>query len=186
VFAEISVEVQPADVADVEIDTEQVEGSLSREYVAAARKALGHCLKTGALAGYPMTQTRVSVTAAREHAFDSNADAFEFAATQAFRAATAKATIDLLEPIMALEVVVPVDHVGDVMGDINSRRGQIVGMDSQGSTQVVRADVPLREMFGFSTDLRSKSQGRATYTMQFTRFDPMPKAMGEALSRKRI
>ena len=131
-----------------------------------------------------MAGATVTVLGAREHEFDSNSVAFELAAAQAFKHAAAQATLQLLEPIMALEVVVPVDYVGDVIGDLNSRRGQITGMDSRGTTQVVRGDVPLREMFGFATDLRSKSQGRATYTMQFTRFDPLPKAMGEALTNQ--
>ena len=184
VFAEVSVELAAAAAGETTVNVDPVEGSLSREYVAAIRRSLEGCISGGAVAGYPLTTSQVTVTNAREHAFDSNPVAFELAASQAFRAAAANAKIELLEPIMALEVVVPVDHVGDVIGDLNSRRGQVTGMDSQGSTQVVRADVPLREMFGFATDLRSKSQGRATYTMQFTRFDPMPKAMGEALGSR--
>ncbi len=184
VFAEVTVEVAPAVGADVAIDVTAVENTISREYVTATHNALSRCVTTGALAGYPMAGATVTVLTAREHEFDSNSVAFELAAAQAFKHAAMQATLQLLEPIMALEVVVPVDYVGDVIGDLNSRRGRVTGMDSRGTTQVVRADVPLREMFGFATDLRSKSQGRATYTMQFTRFDPLPKAMGEALTNQ--
>ena len=182
IFAEIAVTIEPAEPGTAAVDTSNIEGKISREYIAATNETLQKCINAGVIAGYPMTGLRVQVTDAKEHSIDSNVVAFELAAALAFRGAATQAGLRLLEPIMALEVVVPIDFVGDVMGDINSRRGQVTGMDSRGTTQVIRADVPLREMFGFATDLRSKSQGRATYTMQLTRFDPLPKSIGTEMT----
>ena len=139
-------------------------------------------MESGVLAGYPVVDVKATVIYGSYHEVDSSEIAFKIAGSMAFKGAMAKANPVILEPIMSLEVVTPEEFMGDVISDINRRRGRITGQEPRGNTQVIAAQVPLAEMFGYATDLRSRSQGRATFTMQFSHYEPVPKGIGpEAL-----
>ena len=133
------------------------------------------------LAGYPMVDVRATLTDGSFHDVDSSEMAFKIAGSMAFKEASRKAKPVLLEPIMAVEVVTPEDYLGDVMGDLSSRRGRLGGSTQRGNSQVIEAQVPLSEMFGYATDLRSRTQGRATYTMQFDSYQQMPASVQEEI-----
>ena len=139
---------------------------------------------TGVLAGFPTVDVKASLVDGSAHDVDSSEMAFKIAGTMGFREAARKAKPVLLEPIMAVEVVTPEEYMGDVMGDLSSRRGRVGGMEQRGNSQVVRAQVPLSEMFGYSTDLRSRTQGRATYTMQFESYQQMPASIQEEIVKR--
>ncbi len=141
-------------------------------------------LESGVLAGYGMVDVKVSLVDGQYHDVDSSEMAFKIAGQAGFKEAAAKAGAVLLEPIMAVEVVTPDEYLGDVVGDLNRRRGRIEGMDANGSVQQVRAQVPLSEMFGYSTDLRSATQGRATYTMQFAEYAQVPEAIASEIVKR--
>jgi elongation factor G len=138
-------------------------------------------MTAGVLAGYPTVDVRASLVDGQYHDVDSSEMAFKIAGQMAFKKAAEMARPVLLEPIMAVEVVTPEDYMGDVMGDLSSRRGRIEGMEARGNTQVIKAQIPLSEMFGYATDLRSRTQGRATYTMQFDSYQPTPAFVQEAI-----
>jgi elongation factor G len=133
------------------------------------------------LAGYPTVDVRATLTDGKYHDVDSSEMAFKIAGTMAFKEAARKAKPCLLEPIMNVEVSTPDDYMGDVMGDLSSRRGKLGGMEQKGNSQIIRAQVPLSEMFGYATDLRSRTQGRATYTMQFDSYQQMPSNVQEEI-----
>jgi len=157
-------------------------GVIPREYIPAIEKGVKEAMESGVLAGYPVVDLKATVTFGSYHEVDSSEMAFKIAGSMAFKEAMAKASPVILEPIMSLEVVTPDDFIGDVISDINRRRGRIGGQEPRGNTQVIAASVPLAEMFGYATDLRSRSQGRATFTMQFSHYEPVPKGIGtEAL-----
>jgi elongation factor G len=157
-------------------------GVIPREYMPAIEKGIKEAMESGILAGYPVVDLRAVVTYGSYHEVDSSEMAFKIAGSMAFKEAMAKASPIILEPIMSLEVVTPEEFMGDVISDINRRRGRIVGQEPRGNTQVISAVAPLAEMFGYATDLRSRSQGRATFTMQFLHYEPVPKGIGpEAL-----
>ncbi|MGH2810862.1 MAG: elongation factor G, partial [Actinomycetota bacterium] len=141
-------------------------------------------MASGVLAGYPLVDVRVTLFDGSYHEVDSSEIAFKITGSMAIKEATRKASPVLLEPIMDVEVVMPAEFMGEVMGDLNSRRGRIEKMDHRGDTQVVRALVPLAQMFGYSTDLRSNTQGRATYTMQFHSYQEVPKSLAEEVVKK--
>jgi elongation factor G len=141
-------------------------------------------LSAGELAGFPMVDVRARLLDGSFHDVDSSEMAFKIAGTMAFKEAARAAKPVLLEPIMAVEVVTPEDYMGDVMGDLSSRRGRIGSMEARGNTQVVNATVPLSEMFGYSTDLRSRTQGRATYTMQFSEYQQVPEAIAQEIVKR--
>ena len=136
------------------------------------------------IANYPMVDVKVAAVDGSYHEVDSNEMAFKIAASQTTKAALRKANPQLLEPLMEVEVTTPDDFLGDVMGDLNSRRGQVEGMEPRGNAQVVKAKVPLAEMFGYATDLRSMTQGRATYSMQFSHYQPVPRDIGTGITAK--
>ena len=136
------------------------------------------------LAGYPTVDVKARLVDGQYHDVDSSEMAFKIAGQMAFRKAAEAAKPVLLEPIMAVEVVTPEEYMGDVMGDLSSRRGRIEGMEARGNTQVVRAQVPLSEMFGYSTDLRSRTQGRATYTMQFDAYQQVPESIATDIIKR--
>jgi elongation factor G len=139
-------------------------------------------MESGVLAGYPVVDLAAAVIFGSYHEVDSSEMAFKIAASMCFKEAMSKAQPIILEPIMSLEVVTPDDFIGDVISDINRRRGRIGGQEPRGNTQVINAHVPLSETFGYATDLRSRSQGRATFTMQFSHYEAVPKGVGpEAL-----
>ncbi len=159
-------------------------GVIPREYIPAIEKGVKEALESGTLAGYPVVDIKVSVTFGSYHEVDSSEMAFKIAASMAFKEATAKASPVVLEPIMSLEVVTPEDFMGDVISDINRRRGRISGQEPRGNAQVISAHAPLAEMFGYATDLRSRTQGRATFTMQFSHYEPVPKGVGPETLRQ--
>ena len=144
----------------------------------AIEKGIKEALDSGILAGYPIVDVKATVTFGSYHEVDSSEMAFKIAGSMCFKEATAKADPVILEPIMSLEVVTPEDFMGDVIGDISRRRGRINGQEPRGNTQVIAGVVPLAEMFGYATDLRSRTQGRATFTMQFSHYEPVPKGVG--------
>jgi elongation factor G len=161
-------------------------GTVPREYIPAVEKGVREATESGALAGYPMVDVKVTLLDGSYHEVDSSEIAFKIAGSLAFKDAVSKANPVLLEPIMAVEVVVPEEFMGEVIGDISSRRGKVLGMNSRPAAQVIEARVPLAEMFGYATDLRSMTQGRATYTMQFSHYEPVPTAISEEISAKAV
>ncbi len=156
-------------------------GSVPREYIPAVEKGVREALEGGVLAGYPLVDLKVSLKDGSYHDVDSSEMAFKIAGSMAVKEAARKADPVLLEPVMGVEVVSPEEHMGDVIGDLSSRRGQVQGTEMRAGAQVITAKVPLKEMFGYSTDLRSATQGRATYTMQFSHYDPVPQAISEEI-----
>jgi elongation factor G len=159
-------------------------GVIPREYIPAVEKGIVEALTTGVLAGYPVVDVRARLTFGSYHDVDSSEMAFKIAGSMAFREALGKASPVLLEPMMSLEVVTPEDFMGDVISDINRRRGRIVGQEPRGNTQVISGTVPLAEMFGYATDVRSRTQGRATFTMQFSHYEAVPKGVGPEQARQ--
>jgi len=158
-----------------------VGGAVPKEYISAVEAGLAESMETGVLAGYPMEDIKIQLIDGSYHEVDSSEMAFKIAASMAFRDAAKKAHAVLLEPVEDVEVVVPEEYMGDVMGDLNSRRGHIVGMEPRAGAQVIRATVPLAQMFGYATDVRSMTQGRATYTMQFSHYAEVPSAIAEEI-----
>jgi elongation factor G len=159
-------------------------GSIPREYIPAVEKGVREAGEGGPLAGYPLVDLKVTLLDGSYHDVDSSEIAFKIAASMAFKEAVSKADPVLLEPIMDVEVVVPEVFMGEVIGDISSRRGKVVRMDSRPAAQLINARIPLAEMFGYATDLRSMTQGRATYTMQFSHYEPVPTTISEEISAK--
>ena len=159
-------------------------GRVPREYIQPTNQGIQAALDNGVLAGYPTVDVRVKLVDGQYHDVDSSEMAFKIAGQMAFKKAAEMARPVLLEPIMAVEVVTPDEYMGDVMGDLSSRRGRIEGMEARGNTQVVRSQVPLSEMFGYSTDLRSRTQGRATYTMQFHSYQQVPEVIAQEIVKR--
>jgi elongation factor G len=161
-----------------------VGGVIPREYIKPASEGMREAMENGVLAGYPMVDVKVQLIFGSYHEVDSSEIAFKVAGSIAFKEAARKANPVLLEPMMDVEVVTPGDYMGDVMGDLSSRRGKIQGMEQRGDAQVIKAIVPLSEMFGYSTTLRSATQGRAVYTMQFAHYEEVPKSKAEEIVAK--
>ena len=154
-------------------------GAIPREYIKSVEDGIRDAMTTGVLAGYPIEDVIVSLYDGSYHDVDSSEMAFKVAGSMAFREAARKGGAELLEPVMKVEVVVPEEYMGDIISDLNSRRGRVRSMDARGGTQIVNARVPLAEMFGYATDLRSRTQGRATYSMHFDRYEQVPQAVSE-------
>jgi len=165
-------------------ENKTVGGSVPKEYINAVQKGVEDSLDSGGLAGYPVVDVKVTLVDGSYHDVDSNEMAFKVAASMGFKEAMRKAAPKILEPMMSVEVVTPEAFAGDVMGNLSSRRGHIEGMDPRGNAQVIRAKVPLSEMFGYSTDLRSRTQGRAVYTMQFRAYEQVPKSVADEIVAK--
>jgi elongation factor G len=161
-----------------------VGGAIPREYIPSVEKGIREALETGVLAGYPMVDLKVTLLDGSYHDVDSSEMAFKVAGSMAFKEAARKASPVLLEPIMDVEVVTPDEYLGDIMGDLSSRRGKVGGIMQRSDAQVIGASVPLSEMFGYSTQLRSMSQGRAVYTMQFSHYQEVPKSKAEEIISK--
>jgi elongation factor G len=178
-FADIYVRVSPADagVTGVQFVDQIKGGTIPREYIPSVEKGFKEALKNGPLAGFAMESIKVELFDGSFHAVDSDQLSFEIAARQAYKAACSKAKPILLEPIMAIEVVTPEEYMGDVIGDFNRRRGQVEGMEARMGARVIKAKVPLSEMFGYVTVLRSLSSGRATSTMEFSHYQETPKGI---------
>lgn len=162
-----------------------VGGVIPKEYISAIDKGIKGQMENGVLAGYPVVDVRATVFDGSYHDVDSNEMAFKIAGSMAFREGAAKADIALLEPIMAVEVVTPEEYMGDVVGDLSRRRGIIQAMDAGPSGKIIKAEVPLGEMFGYATDVRSMSQGRATYTMEFSKYSEAPSSVVESIVKKK-
>ncbi|MBL7918222.1 MAG: elongation factor G, partial [Bacteroidia bacterium] len=180
-FADIKFTVGPLDAdwdtaknGDLQFVNEITGGNIPREFIPAVEKGFRTSLANGVLAGYPVVGLKVNLTDGSYHAVDSDSLSFEIAARTAFREAVPKCKPVLLEPIMKVEVLTPEQNMGDVVGDLNRRRGQIEGMDSKGNSQVIKAKVPLSEMFGYVTQLRTLTSGRATSTMEFSHYSEAP------------
>jgi elongation factor G len=161
-------------------------GVVPREYIPAVEKGVREAMDTGVLAGYPMVDVKVALIDGSYHEVDSSEIAFKIAASMAFKEACRQASPVLLEPIMEVEVVTPDEFMGDVIGNLNARRGKVQGMESRSGAQVIAAKVPLKEMFGYATDLRSMTQGRATYTMQFSHYEAAPQTISEEITAKAV
>ena len=161
-----------------------VGGAVPKEYIPAVDKGIQEQLQNGVIAGYPVVDVKVTLFDGSFHEVDSSEMAFKIAGSQCFKQGAQRAKPVLLEPIMAVEVVTPEDYMGDVMGDLSRRRGMLQGMDESPAGRVIRAEVPLAEMFGYSTDLRSATQGRATYTMEFSKYSEAPANIAEAIIKK--
>src|SRR4051812_30080348 len=184
-YAKISLRFEPAKPGEgYEFESEVVGGSVPKEFVPGVVKGLNSARDSGVLAGFPMIDFRAFLTDGDSHDVDSSVLAFEIAARAAFREGIPKCAPKLLEPVMAVEVVTPDDYMGDVIGDLNSRRGQVTGMDSRGNAQVITAMVPLANMFGYVNTLRSMSQGRAQYSMEFDHYEQVPQAVADEVRAK--
>ncbi len=168
-----------------EFENKIVGGAIPKEYIPAIEKGVTEAMENGIIAGYPVVDFKVTVFDGSFHEVDSNEMAFKIAASMAFKDGMKQASPVLLEPIMKVEVVTPDEYMGDVMGDLSSRRGRIEGMNVQGNAQVINAMVPLKQMFGYSTELRSITQGRATYTMQFDHYEEVPANIAEEIIKSR-
>ena len=158
-----------------------VGGKIPKEFIPAVNAGIQEAMGSGILAGYPVVDVRVELIDGSYHDVDSSERAFKIAGSMAFKEALKRAKPKLLEPVMAVEVTTPEDYVGDVMGNLNSRRGHIESMNPVGNAQVVTASVPLSQMFGYATDLRSMTQGRANFTMQFDRYEEVPQSVASEI-----
>ena len=184
-FGEVKVKVTPGERgAGIEFIDSVKGGNIPREYIPSVEKGMRETAETGALIGFPIVDFSIELLDGKYHDVDSSALAFEIAGRGAMREAAQKAGIKILEPIMKVEVVTPEEFMGDVIGDLNSRRGQIQGTDSRGNAQVVEAMVPLANMFGYVNQLRSMTQGRAQYTMQFSHYEEVPSNVAEEVKAK--
>ncbi len=184
-YGHVYLEIMPLEPGKgFEFVTKVVGGTVPREYWNAVEKGVKEAADGGVLAGYPFVDFRVTLTDGSYHEVDSSEMAFKIAGSMGFKECAKKAKPIILEPIMNVEVVTPEDYMGDVIGDLNSRRGKIQNMEQRGKAQVIKSQVPLSEMFGYATDLRSRTQGRATYTMQFANYDEVPKGIAEGIIAK--
>jgi elongation factor G len=184
-YGHVYLEVEPNEPgAGFEFVNKIVGGAIPREYIAPVGKGVHEAMDGGILAGYPVVDVKVTLYDGSYHEVDSSEMAFKIAGSMGFREAVKSANPALLEPVMKVEVVTPEDYMGDVIGDLNSRRGKVQSMDKRGNAQVINTIVPLSEMFGYATDLRSKTQGRATYTMQFDHYEEVPKTISDAMIAK--
>ncbi len=184
-YGHIWIDLEPLERGQgFEFANKIVGGAIPREYVPAVEKGVKEAMVGGVLAGYPLVDAKVSLIDGSYHEVDSSEMAFKIAGSMALKDGAKKAQLILIEPIMSVEVVTPEEYMGDVIGDLNSRRGKIQSMEQRSGAQVIKAMVPLAEMFGYSTDLRSKTQGRATYTMQFSSYEEVPKNIMEGIVAK--
>jgi elongation factor G len=184
-FGHVYLRLEPQEPgAGYEFVNQIVGGVVPKEYIPAVDKGVQEAMKSGIIAGFPVVDVKVSLYDGSYHEVDSSEMAFKIAGSMCFKEAARKAKPVLLEPIMKVEVVTPEDYMGDVMGDLNSRRGMVQGMEDAPSGKIVRAEVPLAEMFGYATDLRSATQGRATYSMEFGKYNEVPASIAEAVAKK--
>lgn len=184
-FAVVKIDIEPSGVGNGYQFVDDITGGrIPREYIQPVNQGIQSALDNGVLAGYPTVDVKVTLVDGQYHDVDSSEMAFKIAGQMVFRKAAQLAKPIILEPIMAVEVVTPEDYMGDVMGDLSSRRGRIEGMEANGNAQNIRAQVPLSEMFGYSTDLRSRTQGRATYTMQFHSYQQVPEVIAQEIIKR--
>jgi elongation factor G len=184
-YGHVVINMEPAEHgAGFVFEDKIVGGVIPREYIGPVEQGIKEAMETGVLAGYPVVDIKVQLTFGSYHDVDSSEMAFKIAGSMAFKEAAKRADPVLLEPIMNVEVVCPADYMGDILGDLSSRRGKIGGMTQRGEAQVIGASVPLAEMFGYSTTLRSASQGRAVYSMEFSHYEEVPKSKAEEIINK--
>ncbi|CAM3582799.1 elongation factor G [Marinicrinis lubricantis] len=184
-YGHVWIEFEPLEAGQgFQFENKIVGGVVPREYVPAVQSGIEEAMKNGVLAGYPLVDIKATIFDGSYHDVDSSEMAFKVAGSMALKAAKDKCNPVILEPIMKVEVTVPEEYMGDVMGDLNSRRGRIEGMDSRAGAQVIRANVPLSEMFGYSTTLRSRTQGRGVYSMEISHYEEVPKSIAEELVAK--
>ncbi|MCY9072662.1 elongation factor G, partial [Bacillus inaquosorum] len=184
-FGHVWIEFEPNEEgAGFEFENAIVGGVVPREYIPAVQAGLEDSLENGVLAGFPLIDIKAKLFDGSYHDVDSNEMAFKIAASMALKNAVSKCNPVLLEPIMKVEVVIPEEYMGDIMGDVTSRRGRVEGMEARGNAQVVRAMVPLAEMFGYATALRSNTQGRGTFTMHMDHYEEVPKSIAEEIIKK--
>jgi elongation factor G len=181
-YGHVVINMEHNDEGGYEFENKIVGGVIPREYIPSVDKGIKEALDSGVIAGYPVVDVKVELVDGSYHEVDSSEMAFQIAGSMAAKEALKRANPVLLEPVMDVEVVVPEEFMGDVMGDLSARRGHIQGMDSRGGGQVIRAMVPLSEMFGYATTVRSKTQGRATFTMQFDHYAEVPKSIAAEIS----
>jgi len=184
-YGHVVLTVEPSEPGKgLEFINKVVGGAIPKEFIPAIEKGVKERMENGVIAGYPLRDIRVTVIDGSYHDVDSNEMAFKIAGSMGFSDACKKADAVLLEPIMKVEVLVPQEFMGDVIGNLNGRRGKVLGMKVRAGAQAIDATVPLKEMFGYATDLRSRTQGRATYSMEFDRYDQVPRQIGEAIIAK--
>ncbi|AAU20130.1 elongation factor G [Bacillus cereus] len=184
-FGHVWIEFEPNEEGKgFEFENKIVGGVVPREYIPAVGAGLEDALKNGVLAGYPVVDIKAALVDGSYHDVDSSEMAFKIAASMALKAAVSKCNPVILEPMMKVEVVIPEEYMGDIMGDVTSRRGRVEGMEARGNAQVVRAMVPLSEMFGYATSLRSNTQGRGTFSMVFDHYEEVPKSVSEEIIKK--
>jgi elongation factor G len=184
-FGHVEIDVAPGERGTGHVIEDKItQGRIPREYIPAAEKGIRESLATGPVAGYPVLDIVIRLVDGSYHSVDSSEQAFQIAGSMALKDALRRADPALLEPVMKVDVVMPEEHLGDVMGDLSSRRGHILGMEGKGTSQSVLAHVPLAEMFGYATDLRSMTSGRATYSMEFDHYAELPANLAEAVGRR--
>jgi elongation factor G len=183
-YGHVKIKFEPNPGKGYEFVDKIIGGSVPKEFIRPTNDGIVAAMSNGVAYGYPAIDIKATLYDGSYHEVDSNEMAYKIAASMALKDAAKRCQPVLLEPLMSVEVTVPNEYMGDVMGDINSRRGQIDGMEQRGNAQIIKAHVPLAEMFGYATDLRSNTQGRATYTMQFDRYEEAPKSVTEELLKK--
>ncbi len=184
-YGDVWLEVEPLPAGSGLVFVDRiVGGAVPREYISAVEAGVREATETGVIAGYPLVDLKATLVDGSYHEVDSSEMAFKIAGSMALKNAASKAAAIMLEPQMKVEVVAPEEFLGDVLGDLSARRGHILGSDARGNTQIVRAQVPLAEMFGYATDLRSMTQGRATYSMEFSHYSPVPASVSEEVASR--
>jgi elongation factor G len=184
-YGHVVIDVEPAARGEGYVFiNDTVGGIIPKEFIPSVEKGIKDAMGRGVLAGYPVLDVKIRLFDGSYHEVDSSGPAFEVAGSLAFQEGAKRAGVQLLEPMMSVEVVVPENYLGDVIGDLNARRGRILDMGQRANARVIRAEVPLATMFGYATDVRSKTQGRATHTMQFSHYAPVPQAIQEEIVAK--
>jgi elongation factor G len=185
-YGVVYIDLEPAPGEGFDFVNKIKGGSIPSEFIPAVEKGVEEALETGPYAGYPMVDVRVTLNDGKYHDVDSSEIAFKVAGSLALKEAARRAKPVLLEPVFSVEVVTPEEFMGDVIGDLNRRRGRVHGMEPRGNAQVITASVPLSEMFGYATDVRSQTQGRATYTMQFEAYEEVPTNIAQKVVESRL
>jgi elongation factor G len=184
-YGHVELEVEPNEAGKgFEFVNKIVGGAVPREYIPAAERGIEDALGSGVLAGFPVVDVKVTLVDGSYHEVDSSEQAFSIAGSIGFKDGVRKAKPVLLEPIMRVDVAMPEEFMGDVMGDLTGRRGHILGMEGRGTSQIVRAEVPLASMFGYATELRSMTQGRASYSMEFHHYQALPQSLADEIVAK--
>jgi elongation factor G len=184
-YGDVKLRVEPlADTSAFEFVDKIRGGAVPKEYISAVEKGVVEALEGGVLAGYPLSGLKVTLFDGSYHEVDSSEMAFKIAGSMGVRKAVGKAKPVLLEPVMDVEVVVPEEYMGEVIGDLNSRRGRIEGLELRGTSQIIKSMVPLAAMFGYATDMRSLTQGRGSFTMHFGRYEEVPSSIAEEIVSK--